>query len=150
VAENLTEMLAILPTDNLSRSSAGVPKTGTVEAVSHESLLCPLKRPGISSRRLGQCAMKGRVKDRKLWHFATQDFSASRDSGQTGGIVERSEFSQSINSRFNVRIYQCCAAEFQAAVNDSMADQVYLVRHFESRRFAFPGGADQRFQFFCQ
>jgi hypothetical protein len=64
-------MLVILATDNLGRSLAGVPKTGTMEPVSDESFLNPFKRSGISSRSLGQGAMKGRVKDRELRHLAT-------------------------------------------------------------------------------
>src|SRR5271165_1226608 len=58
MAEDLTEILVTLATDNLSRSLAGVPKAGPMESVSDESFLNPVKRSGISSRSLGQRAMK--------------------------------------------------------------------------------------------
>src|SRR5271166_864611 len=148
MAEDLTEVLVILATDNPSRSLAGVPKAGPMETVSDESFLNPLKRSGISSRSLGQRAMKRRVKDRELRHLAAQNFSANRDSDQAVGIVEWSKFAQSFDSRFNLRIYQRCAAEFQTAVNHTMADQVDLIRHFENRGLAFPGCPDQRFELF--
>jgi hypothetical protein len=142
-------MLVILATENLSGSSAGVPKTGAMETVSHQFFPNPFKRSGISGRSLGQGAMKGRVKDRELWHLAAQDCATSRDSGQTVGIVKRSEFSQSFDSRFNLRIYEGCAAELQTTVNYPMADQVDLIRSLENCGLALPGCTDQRFDLSC-
>jgi hypothetical protein len=98
MAEDLTEVLVVLATDNPGRSLAGVPKAGPMETVSDESFLNPLKRSGISRRSLGQRAMKGRVKDRELRHLATENFSANRDSDQAVGIVEWSKFAQSLDS----------------------------------------------------
>src|SRR3974377_850666 len=78
MAEGLTEVLVIPAADNLGRSSAGIPKAGPMETVSDESFLNPLKRSGISSRGLGQRAMKGRVTDSESRHLAAQNFSPGR------------------------------------------------------------------------
>jgi hypothetical protein len=65
VTEDLTEVLVIQATDNFSGFFAGVPKTGAVETIPHESFLNPLKRSRVARRGFGQGAMKGRVKTAK-------------------------------------------------------------------------------------
>src|SRR5712672_1948263 len=115
------------PFQHLSRPRRAVRMAQAMEPVTVDSpIVGPPSRHRIGARSSGQSRMKSSIKHghlRNRW----QDFLDCSNALQAGRIVQRREFGQFTDRLLNLRGDPHRGSVTIAAVNNSMADNIYVI-----------------------
>ena len=143
MTKNLADVFIVPPLDDLQRFSARVAIAGAVKAVPHQSLLDPFIRSGVNSGRFRKRPVEGRIEHCELRDALAEGFTTGTDAFQICGIVQRCQLAEPVDGCLNSRCNHRGAAKFQAAMHNTVADEVDLVRIFKHGEITFPRRLNQ-------